>query len=137
MVQSVILLPSSTGALNVEGSPVAADGFYGNTDGLHTIAIYVQNFTGRVYLEATLSSTPTSEDWFNLPLSQVGYLQYPINPSNPTGSNNGDTGVKSFTFKINAIYLRMRIDRNYLPVLPQNPQDLALLGIVRKVLLSR
>jgi hypothetical protein len=137
MVQSVILLPSSTGLLNVEGSPIPADGFYGNTDGLHTIAIYVQNFTGRVYLQATLESNPTSEDWFTIPLADTGYIEYPIIPLNPTGQNGGDTGVKSFTFKINALYLRIKIDRNYLPVIPQNPMEIAALGIVRKVLLSR
>lgn len=142
MSSSAVLLPSTTGFANVVGSAVKADGWYGNTSGLHTIAIYVQNLLGRVYIDASLADNPGPLDWFSIPLfDDTVYIEYPQNPAAPTGVPQGavigDTGVNSFTFKANILWLRARLDRSYLPDPMQTETEIAMLGIVRKILLSR
>lgn len=100
--------------LSYKGDNIKADAFYGNTDGLQTVSVKFDDFVGRVYIEGTLATTPTEQDWFPIYLtSGTTYKQYPVNSAVPTGTV-GDTGTDGFTFRVNAIYLRARIDRSYL-----------------------
>lgn len=129
------------------GQPVKADGWYGATDGLHTVAIYVSNFSGRVYVEATLAMNPTEADWFPICLDKeknTPYIQFPVNPAAPTGATEGlvqpgDTGVVGRSFKINAVWIRARMDRTYLDLVAPNPLDSieAGYGRLQKVVLAR
>ena len=74
----------------------------------------MNNLTGRVYIEASLATNPKESNWFALNLSGVQpYVQYPINPMQPTGGF-GDTGIDSYTFQGQFIWLRIRLDRSYL-----------------------
>jgi hypothetical protein len=121
---------------NVTGDPIRADGWYGMTDGLHTVAMYTINLQGRVFLEASLATSPTDSDWFPILLNGLtAYIQFPQNPFAPTGTT-GDTGVAGFTFTGNLLWLRVRLDRSYL--LPPFPtqDDIALLGQLDRVLLN-
>ena len=59
---------SVTGTAQVVGTNTPGDSYYGFTDGLHTEAIYPNNFKGNVEIQATLAETPTSADWFNISL---------------------------------------------------------------------
>lgn len=137
MTLSTLLLPSSQGQLNMTGAPVKADGWYGYTDGLHTVAVYIQNFRGKIFIEASLAQQPTEDDWFPIALTpSTPWIQYPKNPAHPTGEMMGDTGVEAFTFKANILWLRARIDRTYIEVTPDE-ETIATLGIVRKIVLSR
>ncbi len=137
MTSSVVLLPSSQGQVNMIGSPEKADGWYGYTDGLHTIAVYIQNFRGKVFIEASLVLQPTDEDWFPIHLTPTtAWVEYPKNPMDPTGNIGGDSGVEAFTFKANILWLRARIDRSYMEV-ENSEEAIADLGIVRKIVLSR
>lgn len=100
--------------LSYTGDNIKADAFYGNTDGLHTVSVKFNDFVGRVYIEGTLAATPTENDWFTINLSSgTAYKQYPVNAAIPTGTV-GDTGTDGFTFRVNAIYLRAKIDRSHL-----------------------
>lgn len=133
----VILLPSTQGLVNVTGSPEKADGWYGHVDGLHTVAIYFQNFKGKVFIEASIALEPTEDDWFAIPLTQTNpWVQYPKNPYEPTGEMGGDSGVEAFTFKANIVWLRARVDRSYMEV-EDSEEAIANLGILRKIVLSR
>lgn len=133
---SVVLLPSSQGQINMVGLPEKADGWYGYNDGLHTVAVYVQNFTGRVFIEASISLEPTENDWFPIPLTPTTYVEYPKNPYDPTGEMGGDSGVEAFTFKANILWLRARVDRSYMDI-QTDEQSVSMVGIVRKIVLSR
>lgn len=133
--KSIVLLPGTSDNLNVVGDKVVGDSYLGFTDGLHTIAIYVTNFTGRVFLQGTLATDPQEDDWFDISLvtnqfSNEQFVQFPLDPLNPTGTN-GDTGVEAFTFIGNFVFLRAGINRDYLGV--PNADGL---GFVRKILLS-
>ena len=55
--------------MSYTGDKARGDGFYGYADGLHTISFHVNNFTGRIYLEATLMENPTELDWFEIALN--------------------------------------------------------------------
>lgn len=50
----------------VEGEKFKGDGYYGRSDGLHTVAYHLAGFIGIIKIQGTLSSSPTSEDWFDI-----------------------------------------------------------------------
>lgn len=136
-MSSVILIDKTPEVLDYIGTPVRADGWYGYPDGLHTVAIYLQNFVGRVIIEASLVIQPTELDWFAVQLNPgQPVLDFPMNPLNPTGINGGDTGVVGFTFKVNILWIRARVIRTHIYDVTMSPDRIALLGSVRKIVLS-
>ena len=50
------------------GDKFKGDGFYGRSDGLHTIQIDLDGFIGRIEIQATLEIDPTEDDWFTIEL---------------------------------------------------------------------
>lgn len=119
--------------LSYTGDKIRADAFYGNTDGLHTVSVKFNDFVGRVYIEGTLASMPEETDWFPIYLtSGTSYKQYPVSNASPTGTV-GDTGTDGFTFRINVVYLRARIDRDYLSA---SAYDLTQHGKIDQILLN-
>ena len=50
---------------NTSGSIDARPGI-NNNKALHTIAVYTKNFSGSMRVQGTMSSTPTSGDWFDI-----------------------------------------------------------------------
>ena len=93
--KTTTLMPNSGVELNVTGDPVPGDSYYGYTDGIHTVAIYCQNLTGRVKVQGTLATNPGEGDWFDILLTGMPYKDY-----------TGFTGVEGFTFIANLVYLR-------------------------------
>lgn len=128
-------LLTHTPELSYTGNPLRVDVFSGNTQNLHTVSVQYTNFVGRFYLEGTLSQNPQETDWFPIILkNNQKYLQFPVDPENPTGlGGNGDTGTDGFTFRINLLYIRARIDRDYLEA---ESYDNLLHGIMEKVLIN-
>jgi hypothetical protein len=52
---------------------VKADGYYGNADGLHTVAyICSSDYVGTIKMQASLASDPGSSDWFDIDGTSVG-----------------------------------------------------------------
>lgn len=131
---SVTLLDSTTTEINVTGSKQKGAGFSNTIGCNHTVSISVANFIGRVYIEGSLASDPGEDDWFPIKLrGNLDYLQFPLNPNAPTGANNGDSGVTAWSFSGNYIWIRARVNRDYLrPV----PQDTLYVGAVRYILLN-
>jgi hypothetical protein len=94
---------------------VKGDGYLGFTDGLHTVAWKITEFSGEITVQATLEKTPAESDWFDvrllsntqhlvntsetLILSQVGTSVY----STPT------TESKTYNFLGNFVWVRVRI----------------------------
>lgn len=131
---SVTLLDSTTTEINAVGQPQRGAG-YSNTIGCnHTVSMSVMNFTGRIYIEGSLATDPTEEDWFPIKLiGDLDYVQFPRNPQRPTGASNGDTSVLAFSFSGNYIWIRARLNRDYMIPFPQDTQYV---GAVRYVLLN-
>jgi hypothetical protein len=135
MSTSVILLPHSNDNASMVGDPAQADGWYGFSDGLHTISLQVANFSGRIYIQASLALEPTEDDWFDIQLgSEYSYLQFPVNPSYPTGFLSGDTTTVALNFYANILWLRAKLDRSYLAI--TEPYD-GSYGVVKSIMMSR
>lgn len=124
MARTVTIIGTSTGTnFNLTSDKVRGDSYYGYTDGLHTVAFYFSNFTGKIILEATLAEDPLESDWFAMSIDPpINFLQL-----------TAHTDVIARTFQGNFLYIRVRIDRSYLsPANNDNMQH----GQVMKVLLN-
>lgn len=66
------------------------DAFFCNNDGLHTVAVYAENYTGKFFVQASLeeSTTPSDSDWFDIWLTQL----------NPELELDEFTGIEPFNF---------------------------------------
>jgi|TARA_B100000959_G_C14918669_1_gene598526 hypothetical protein len=133
-MSSTVTMLTDGAALSFTGDKVRGDGYYGYNDGLHTIAIDVQDFKARVYLQGTLSTNPVEADWFDIQLaSSTDYIQFPADAGNLLGGGtNGDTITKGYTFQGNFVYLRAKVDRTWIDPTP----DLANVGVLNKIQLN-
>lgn len=130
---SVTLLSSTVDQLNVIGIKQKGAGYNNTLGNNHTVSIGLTNFTGRIYIQGTLSSEPQEGDWFNIPLVQgKDHIQYPLDRAKPTGEN-GDSGVFAYSFTGNYVWLRAKVDRTYLN---PPPTDNFYVGYVNRILLN-
>ncbi len=68
------------GSLIFKSEPLKADGYYGSSDGIHTITYTVTpNFVGTLTTQATLTILPTDSDWFNITGTSYTYSDI-VNP---------------------------------------------------------
>jgi len=139
--KSVIMMTNTGRNHNLVGEAKRADSYYGRTDGIHTVQVVVNNFTGSFGIQGTLATEPTESDWFDINLnanwnvsSATPYITYPVNPIAPTGQD-GDSGTRAFTFVGNFVYLRAILDRSTI-VEPSPLSQTTELGQIDKVLLS-
>lgn len=95
----------------VIGDPAKGDGFYGRSDGIHTVQYSVTDFIGSVSLQATLCTQPENGDWF--PVYQQDYFGDILGP---------ETTSKIINFTGNYVWIRAVVDYNE--------------GTVNKILLS-
>jgi hypothetical protein len=58
--------------LNWYSREFPGDGYYGYTDGLHTVSYDLTGFIGTIGFQASLATKPTNADWFDLTDSQIG-----------------------------------------------------------------
>lgn len=115
MYKSLNLLEPMDEVVSVVGNPVKGSGFYGHSTGLHTVAIRVQNFQGRISIQASIVNTPSSDaDWFTVLPGNVPYIQYPRNPYVIIPPSHGETSIFGFNFMVNAIWLRASVNRDYI-----------------------
>ena len=110
------------------GDAIRADGWWGNTDGLHTVSVKVTNFKGCFRLEGTLSMAPTETDWFPI------YLN-PLSSTIPEIQYDYETSIRAFTFVGNFVFLRAKLVREEV-FPPYEPSVVQTLGTIDKVLLA-
>jgi hypothetical protein len=118
--KTTTLMPLTGVELDKVGEPVPGDSYYGYTDGIHTVAIYGRNFTGRIKVQGSLATHPTEDDWFDILLSGLPYKDY-----------QDFTGVEGFTFTANLVYLRAVMDRTSLGI-----TDVSQAGFIEKIYLN-
>lgn len=133
--KSITMLSNTAKEKNVTGDAIKADSYYGYTDGQHTVQFTINNFTGGIGIQGTLSLDPKEEDWFWIRLSGIEnfdeqpFIDYPKDPNNPTGapstsvSQLGDTGTEAYTFTGNFTYLRAAVTRDHVTGIDQQPND--------------
>jgi hypothetical protein len=118
---SVIML-TDQGQLNFTGDSIRGDGYYGFSDGLHTVQVSLNNFTGRIIVQGSLATSPGATDWFDIKLNgNTPYVQY---------TNSSVT--EAFTFQGNIVYLRAQVDRSYITPTPA----LNTVGTIDQILLN-
>ena len=121
MASSTIMLTNQN-ELNYTGPAIKGDGYYGFADGLHTASFHVRNFTGRIWLQATLVEEPTDNDWFNIQLTvATPYIEF-----------DGATDCRGSTFTGNFVWVRAVVDRSYLM---STEYEVAVHGLLDKAVL--
>lgn len=96
------------------GDKYRGDGYYGRSDGLHTIQVDLTGFIGRITIEGSLAIDPTEDDWFAVELGtgtqtidttglireeNITYIDY----------SNVATNTKSYNFTGNYVWVRVNI----------------------------
>lgn len=133
-MDSVILMPTTGGQINVTGQKQKGAGYSNFAGASHTISITCTNFVGRIYIEASLESDPSPSDWFSVyVINNLEWVEFPRDPSHPTGAQQGDTGTYAFAFVGNYVWVRARLDRTYLNPIPTNTVNV---GSVDQILMN-
>lgn len=75
------------------------DGYYAQTDGVHTVAYHVgSTCTGAIKMQGSLATTPTEDDWFDI--------------DDTTFTTDQSTTVSSKTFTGNFVWVRAKCTGN-------------------------
>ena len=84
--------PGDSTAETVTGDKFKGDGYYGRSDGLHSIQYNVNGFLGKIITQATLAIDPGTADWFDISTTVHSNLGDSTGSDNATGSF-----IKNFT----------------------------------------
>ena len=80
------------------GQKYKGDGYYGRSDGFHTVQYNLQSFLGTVNIQASLAIEPSDDDWFTVTTDSYSV----VNDTGTTGSF-----IKNFTG--NYVWIRATI----------------------------
>lgn len=97
-----IMYPNSTSTVMIYLSDrVKGDGYYGGSDGLHTVTYTcAPTFVGTVTMQASLAAAPTDADWFTVPDTDVRYTTF---------NDRSTSTVDYYNFQGNYVWLRSRV----------------------------
>ena len=94
-VQSQVNAADSTAS--TVSDKVKADGYYGNADGLHTVAyICSSDFVGTIKMQGSLATTPTEDDYFDI--------------SGTTLTSDQSTTNVAYNFTGNFVWVRAKVE---------------------------
>lgn len=141
--KSVLMMTNTRPNHSLVGEAIRADSYFGHTDGIHTVQVVVNNFTGSFGIQGTLATEPVEADWFDINLnanqnvsSASPLISFPVNPASLQGGGpDGDTATLAFTFVGNFVFLRAILDRSTI-VEPSDLNAVTQLGQIDRVLLS-
>ena len=85
--------PGDSTTETVTGSNFKGDGYYGRSDGVHTVQYDYTGLTGSITIQATLATTPADADWFDVDTITVA----------------NQTEVKYANFTGNFVYIRTKL----------------------------
>ena len=95
------------------GDKFKGDGYYGRSDGLHTIQVNLAGFLGDVQLQGTLAVDPTADDWFTVRLGSgqtidtTGKIFNAITSKLEYTAN--ETSSKTYNFTGNYVWIRIYV----------------------------
>ena len=137
MFESINLLAPMDEVIDVIGDPVKGAGWYGHTTGIHTVAIKVSNFRGRISAQASIVTEPSSDaDWFSVLPNDVPYIEYPRYPFMPVSPTTNETSIMGFTFISNVVWVRAIVNRSYFIPPHANGMYISTFGQVDYILLN-
>jgi hypothetical protein len=70
MSETILYSSSYTDSATLQSDKVKGDGYYGMSDGLHTIMIDLNGFVGSIKIQGSLAQEPTEADWFMIELDR-------------------------------------------------------------------
>ena len=118
MAQSETILTANTHGgdstvQSITGDKFKGDGYYGRSDGLHTIQVNLAGFLGDVQLQGTLAVDPTADDWFTVRLGSGQTIDTTGKIFNAITSKleytDNETSSKTYNFTGNYVWIRVKI----------------------------
>ena len=103
--------PGGSTVETVTGEKFKGDGYYGRSDGLHTVQVDLNGFIGKVAMQGTLATNPVEADWFTVELgtgnSSVDTTGL-ITAQNITSVEytSATTNTKNYNFTGNYVWVR-------------------------------
>ena len=89
------------------------DGYYGRSDGFHTVQIDLNGFLGNIELQATLAVNPAEADWFNVRLGSGQTIdttgKFVSASTSKLEYTTTETSNKSYNFTRNFVWVRMYV----------------------------
>jgi hypothetical protein len=105
---------TATTALTYYTEKVRGDGYYGNSDGFHTVQFQISNFVGRLEIEGTLAISPTSNDWATVGLMSpyvavdtTGLVSQVYTSAIPY--TTATTLISTYNFSGNYVWIRSKV----------------------------
>ena len=92
--------PGDSTVQTVTGDKHQGDGYYGRSDGFHTIQLDLNDFIGDIKMQGTLAVDPTSSDWFDITLNNGNVL---------VSYDDGETSAPVFNFTGNFVWVRVHV----------------------------
>ena len=116
MADTVTILSTSvfSGSTTLQSDKVKGDAYFGQNDGLHTVMINLNSFTGIVKIQGSLETTPGDNDWFDI---ELGTDDFVVDTSGLVTKqaaeslvyNIAETSMKSYNAVGNFVWLRANI----------------------------
>jgi len=116
MSNSIVILSAQThpggGATSTHtGDKFKGDGYYGRSDGFHTVQANITGFIGKLEIQGTLATDPGADDWFPVELDSgapaVDTTGKIISQSITSVSyTTATTNTKTYNFTGNYVYVR-------------------------------
>ncbi len=95
------------------GEKFKGDGYYGRSDGLHTLQIDLNGFLGNIELQGTLAINPTADDYFPIALGSGQTMdttgKLVMSTSTKLEYTANETSSKSYNFTGNFVWVRVYI----------------------------
>ena len=95
---------------------IKGDGYFGGSDGVHTVFWSIAEFIGTIEMQGTLASEPTESDWANITLIHPGNKFYIDTTGLVTAAGLDSTRYaqqtttsQSYNFTGNFVWIRGRI----------------------------
>ena len=105
--------PGDSTIETVTGDKFKGDGYYGRSDGLHTIQIDLTGFIGKVTMQGTLSVDPTADDWFTVTLGSGQTMDTTGKIVSATTTKleytDNETSSKTYNFTGNYVWIRIYV----------------------------
>ena len=98
-----IIYPNNTSTMMTYISErVKGDGYYGSSDGIHTVAYTATpTFIGTITMQASLATDPDINDWFDVNNTTVTYTVF---------NNRNTSTVDCYNFTGNFVWVRGRVE---------------------------
>ena len=105
--------PGDSTIETVTGDKFKGDGYYGRSDGLHTIQINLSGFLGDIEMQGTLAVDPTADDWFTVRLGSGQTIDTTGKIFNAITSKleytDNETSSKTYNFTGNYVWIRVYV----------------------------